>query len=109
MLYTRSHSTEPLMISRSAFESWICWILCARGIGREFELDGKQLKQSAILAWSVLDSVVILLHMQNHPLKPRGSHMDGLMLDLFQWLMVVLYNNMPAIEVGVEFLQTKAY
>ena len=23
--------------------------------------------------------------------------------------MVVLYNNMPAIEVGVEFLQTKAY
>ena len=38
-----------------------------------------------------------------------GSHMDRLMLDHFQWLVVILYDDMPAIGVGVEFLQTKAY
>ena len=27
----------------------------------------------------------------------KGAHMDRLILDHFQWLMVVLYNNMPAI------------
>ena len=31
------------------------------------------------------------------------------MLDHFQWLEVILYDDMPAIEVGVEFLQTKPY
>ena len=31
------------------------------------------------------------------------------MLDHFWKLVVILYNNMPAIEVGVEFLQTEAY
>ena len=35
--------------------------------------------------------------------------MDRLMLDHFQLLVVILYNDMPAVEVGVEFLQTKAY
>ena len=35
--------------------------------------------------------------------------MDGLMLDHFQQLVVILYNDMPAVEVGVEFLQTEAY
>ena len=38
-----------------------------------------------------------------------GSHIDGLMLDHFQQLVVILYDDMPAIEVGVEFLQTEAY
>ena len=47
--------------------------------------------------------------MQKHPLKPGGSHMDRLMLSHFQWLEVILHNDMLAIEVGVEFLQTKAY
>ena len=63
-----------------------------------------------MLAWLVLDSVVILLHAQKHLLKPGGgSCMDGLMVDHFQWLMVILYDNMPAVEVGIKFLQTKAY
>ena len=35
--------------------------------------------------------------------------MDGLMLDHFQQLVVILYDDMPAIEVGVEFIQTEAY
>ena len=35
--------------------------------------------------------------------------MDGLVLDCFKWLMVILYSDMPAIDVGVEFLQTEAY
>ena len=35
--------------------------------------------------------------------------MDRLMLDHLQQLVVVLYDDMPAIEVGMEFLQTKAY
>ena len=47
--------------------------------------------------------------MQKHLLKPVGSHMDRLMLDHFQWLAVVLYDNRPAVDVGVEFLQTEAY
>ena len=38
-----------------------------------------------------------------------GSHMDRLVLDHFQLLVVILYNNMPSVEVGVEFLQTEAY
>ena len=35
--------------------------------------------------------------------------MDRLVLDHFQWLMVILNENMPPIDIGVEFLQTKAY
>ena len=35
--------------------------------------------------------------------------MDRLMLDHFQQLVVILYNNMPTTEVGVEFLQTQVY
>ena len=35
--------------------------------------------------------------------------MDGLLLDHFQQLMVILHHEMPAIDVGVELLQTEAY
>ena len=35
--------------------------------------------------------------------------MDRLVLDHFQQLMVILYDNMPTIDVGVEFLQTESY
>ena len=35
--------------------------------------------------------------------------MEGLVLDHFQWLMVILYSDMPAIYVGVELLQTEVY
>ena len=35
--------------------------------------------------------------------------MDGLLLDHFQWLMVVLYHDIPAIDVGMELLQTEMY
>ena len=31
------------------------------------------------------------------------------MLDHFQWLVVIFSDNLPAVEVGVEFLQTEAY
>ena len=55
------------------------------------------------------NGIVILLHMQKHPLKPRGSCMDRLVLDHFQQLVVILNENMPPIDIGVEFLQTKAY
>ena len=36
-----------------------------------------------------------------------GSCMDRLVLDHFQWHMVILYDNMPAIEVGVEISRPK--
>ena len=52
--------------------------------------------------------IVILLHVQKHLLKPWGSHMDRLMLYHFQQLMVILNEYMPPIDIGVEFLQTKA-
>ena len=35
--------------------------------------------------------------------------MDGLLKDHFQWLMVILYHDMPAINVGMELLETKAH
>ena len=35
--------------------------------------------------------------------------MDGLWLYHFQWLLVILYYDMPAINVGVELVQTKAH
>ena len=35
--------------------------------------------------------------------------MDRLMLDHFQWLVVILYCDIPAIYVSMEFLQTEAY
>ena len=35
--------------------------------------------------------------------------MDRLVLDHFQWFMVVLYYNIPAVEIVVEILQTKSY
>ena len=54
-------------------------------------------------------TVVVLLHVQKHLLKPGWSHINRFMLDHFQQLVVILYNDMPAIEVGVEFLQTEAY
>ena len=35
--------------------------------------------------------------------------MDGLLLDHFQWLMVILYNYMPAINVGMKLLKAEAH
>ena len=35
--------------------------------------------------------------------------MDELLLGHFQQLVVILYNDMPAINVGMELLQTKAH
>ena len=56
-----------------------------------------------------MNSVVILLHVQKHPVKLGGCHMDGILLDHFQWLPVILYHDMPAINEGMELLQTEAY
>ena len=36
-----------------------------------------------------------------------GGHMDALLLDHFQQFVVVLYGNMPAIDVGMELLRPK--
>ena len=33
--------------------------------------------------------------------------MDGLVLDHFKWLMIILYSDMPAMDVGVELLRLK--
>ena len=55
-----------------------------------------------------MDSIIILLHAQKHLLKSGGSHMHGFVLDHFQQLVVIVYDNMPTIQVGVEFLQTKS-
>ena len=52
--------------------------------------------------------IVTLLHVQKHLLKPWGSHMDKLILDHFQWVVVIVNEYMPPIDTGVEFLQTKA-
>ena len=35
--------------------------------------------------------------------------MDGLLLDHFQWFVVILYDDMPTIYVGLKLLQTKAH
>ena len=37
-----------------------------------------------------------------------GCHMDRLLLDQFQQLMVILYYDMPATNVGVELLEAEA-
>ena len=37
-------------------------------------------------------------------MKPMGCHMDGLLLDHFQQLVVILYRDMPAINVGMKLL-----
>ena len=56
-----------------------------------------------------LNGVVVLLHMEKHALKSVRDCLDGLLLDHFQQLMVVLYDYMPAVQVGVELLKTKAH
>ena len=35
--------------------------------------------------------------------------MDALLLDHFQWLVVILYNYMPAIDVCIKLLNAKAH
>ena len=47
--------------------------------------------------------------MQKHALELGQGCVDGLLLDHFQWFVVILYNGMPAIDVGVELLQTEAH
>ena len=41
-------------------------------------------------------------------LKLEGCGMDGLMLDHFQGLMIILHCGMSTIDVGMELLQTEA-
>ena len=65
--------------------------------------------QDHVFTLFVDNGTVICLHMQKHLLKPMGCCMDRLVLNHFQRLMVILNENMPPIDIGVEFLQTKAY
>ena len=58
--------------------------------------------------WLVLNGIFIFLHAEEHALKTGGC-MDGLLLDHFQWLMVILYGHMPAVQVCVELLKAKAH
>ena len=67
------------------------------------------ISQHHIFTGLVLYSVIVLLHMQKHVLMPGRCHMDGLLLDNFQQLMVILYCDMPAINVCMEFLKTEAH
>ena len=57
----------------------------------------------------VLNGVVILLNVEKHALKLGWGHMDLLLLDHFQWLMVILYNHMPASQVYVKLLEAKTH
>ena len=50
-----------------------------------------------VLAWLTLDGVMVLLHAEKHVLQPRGCGMDGFVLNHLQGLMVVFYDNMPAV------------
>ena len=43
------------------------------------------------------------------PTEAWGSHMDGPLLYHFQQLVVILHHDIPAIDIGMELLQTKAY
>ena len=65
--------------------------------------------QYHILAGFILDGIVILLHVQKCPLMLGRCCMDGFMLDHFQQLVYILCHGMPAVYVGMEPLQTKAY
>ena len=42
-------------------------------------------------------------------LKSEGSCMNGLLLDHFWQLMIVLYGHMPAIEVCVKLFEAEAH
>ena len=57
----------------------------------------------------ILNGVVILLHMQKYVLKLGGCHIDRLLLDHFQQIMVILYHEIPAIDVGVEPPEAEAH
>ena len=111
VLYIGSHSVESQMMSRSAFESWTSWTLWAMGMGRLLDHEGGTLSSwltphpcQAYTRWCSHTSACA-----EAPTEAWGSHMDRLMLDHFHWIVVILYYDMPALEVGVEFLQTEAY
>ena len=47
--------------------------------------------------------------MQKHVLKSERGHMDGLLLDHFKQLAVILYHDMSAINVGMELLKAETH
>ena len=47
--------------------------------------------------------------MQKHALEAGLGCVNELLLDHFQKIVVALYDDMPAIDVGVELLQTEAH
>ena len=47
VLYTRSHSIEPRMMSSSALDSCTSWTFCTMEMGRQLLWEGKQLMQLA--------------------------------------------------------------
>ena len=98
VLYTGSHSTEPQMMSSSALDSWICWTLWKLGMGRESG------RESNLSGWLVPCLCQAYTGWYSHTsacteasAEVGEGHMDGLVLDHFQQLMVILYSDMPAI------------
>ena len=99
MLYIRSHLTEPQMASSSAVNSCTCHMFCAMGMGRGFLWEGKQLRWSANTMF-YLTGIASCSHIfacRGACDEDGGSHMDRLLLDHFQWLMVILYGYMPGV------------
>ena len=41
--------------------------------------------------------------------EARGCCMDGLLLDHFQWLVGILYSNVPAVQEGMELLKAEEH
>ena len=48
------------------------------------------------------------LHMQKHVVEPGRGCMDGLLLHHFQQFVIILCNDMPAIDVGVGISQDQS-
>ena len=54
-------------------------------------------------------AIVILLHMQKHALESQRGCMDGPLLDHFQQVVVILYDYLSAIDMGMRLLEAKAH
>ena len=80
-----------ITVHAGCFELWV-WgvILCRRGSNLGGWL-------TPFLYLGLFDLCSYIFPYGGACTEDRGSHMDRLLLDHFQWLMVILYSHMPAI------------
>ena len=102
---------EPQIASSLTVDNWMCWTIWAMGMGR-YSLQGGSDLGSQLIPFLYQ----VCTGWYSHTFACGGacievgrSHMDRLLLDHFQWLGVILCNSMPAIEVCVKLLETKAH